>query len=124
MSAVMRRRQDRPLFQRMSDGLRGVAEGFKRDQALRTHAFLSLVGMAVLLVIGPALAWTLAVFVLVVAGFAAELVNSALEAALDKLHPDLDPMIGAAKEMASGAAAVINIAAVALFLGAIAASRF
>ena len=81
----------------MADGLRGIREGWKRDQAIRT----------------------LAVVVLVVAGLAAELMNSALEAALDKVHPDLDPAIGAAKEMASAAAAVINLSAIALFLGAI-----
>ena len=64
----------------------------------------------------------LAVVVLVVVGNAAELLNSALEAVLDKLHPDLDPAIGAAKEMASGAAAVVNLAAVVVFVGAILAS--
>ena len=115
----MHRRQDRPLVQRFADGLRGIRKAWKRDQALRTHLFLSFAGLVVLLVVGPPIAWTLAVVVLIVAGMAAELVNSALEAALDKLHPDLDPTIGTAKEMASAAAAVINLAAVALFLGAI-----
>ena len=103
----------------MADGLRGIREGWKRDQAIRTHALLSSAGIVVLLVIRPPVAWTLAVVVLVVAGLAAELMNSALEAALDKVHPDLDPAIGAAKEMASAAAAVINLSAIALFLGAI-----
>jgi diacylglycerol kinase (ATP) len=118
----MRRKQNRPLNRRMTDGLRGIRQGWKRDQALRTHVFLSLAGIALLIVVRPPLAWTLAFVVLAVAGLAAELMNSALEAALDKLHPDLDPSIGAAKEMASAAAAVINLAAVVLFLGAILAS--
>lgn len=89
---------------------------------MRTHAYLSLAGIVVLLFVRPHLAWTLAVVVLVVAGVAAELLNSALEAALDKLHPGIDPTIGAAKEMASAAAAVINLAAVAVFLAAVLAS--
>lgn len=118
----MHRREDRPLFVRLKDGLRGVREGWKRDQAMRTHALLSAGALVALLLIRPPVSWTLAVVVLIVAGVAAELVNSALEAALDKLHPDLDATIGAAKEMASGAAAVINLAAVALFLGAIVAA--
>ena len=112
-------RQDRPLAQRMTDGLRGIRKGWKRDQAMRTHVFLSIAGIVVLLIVRPPIAWTLAVVVLVVAGLAAELVNSAIEAALDKLHPDQDPAIGAAKEMASAAAAAVNLSAVALFLGAI-----
>jgi len=89
---------------------------------MRTHAMLSAAGILVLLIMEPPVAWSLALVVLVVAGVSAELVNSALEAALDKLHPDLDPTIGAAKEMASAAAAVINIAAVGVFLGAVLAS--
>jgi len=116
------RREIRPLSQRLRDGLRGIREGWKRDQAMRTHAMLSAAAIIVLLIIKPPVAWSLALFVLIVAGVAAELVNSALEAALDKLHPDLDPTIGAAKEMASGAAAVINLAAVAVFVGAVLAS--
>jgi diacylglycerol kinase (ATP) len=114
----MRRKQNRPLGQRMADGLQGIGEGWTRDQALRTHVPLSAAGIVALLVIRPPVAWTLAVVVLVVAGLAAELMNSALEAALDKLHPDRNQEIGAAKEMASAAAAVINLSAVALFLGA------
>ena len=118
----MRRKQDRPLIQRLTDGLRGIREGWKRDQAMRTHVLLSAVGLVLLLVLRPPTAWTLAVVVLVIMGLAAELMNSALEAALDKLHPDLDPSIGAAKEMASAAAAVINLSAVAVFFGAILAA--
>jgi diacylglycerol kinase (ATP) len=119
MSTDMHGRHDRPLVERMGDGIRGVGEAWKRDQALRTHVFLSAAGIAVLLAVQPAVAWTLSVVVLVVGGLAAELVNSSVETALDKLHPDLDPAIGAAKDMASGAAAVINLAALALFVGAI-----
>jgi diacylglycerol kinase (ATP) len=118
----MREKQDRPLVQRMADGLRGIRKGWTRDRAMRTHVLLSVVGAAILLVVRPPVAWTLAVVVLVVAGLAMELVNSALEAALDKLHPDLDAEIGAAKEMASGAAAVINLSAVAVFVAAVLAS--
>ena len=89
---------------------------------MRTHVLLSLIGIILLLVVQPPLPWTLSVIVLVIAGLAAELANSALEAALDKLHPGIDPTIGAAKEMASGAAAAINLATVALFLGAVLAA--
>lgn len=91
----MRRPQDRPLARRLTDGLRGLREGWKRDRALRTHVFLSLAGITTLIIVRTPLAWDLAFVVLAVAGLAAELMNSALEAALDKLHPDFDPAVGA-----------------------------
>ena len=116
----MRWKQGRPLTQRMVDGLRGIREGWKRDQAMRTHVLLSAIGIIVLVIVRPPTAWTLAVLILVMAGLAAELMNSALEAVLDQLHPDFDPTIGAAKEMASAAAAVINLSAVAFFAAAVA----
>ena len=47
---------------------------------------------------------------------AAELVNAALEALIDRLHPDYDSEIGAAKDMSSAAVLVINLAAGAAFV--------
>jgi diacylglycerol kinase len=47
--------------------------------------------------------------------FAAEALNSALECALDALHPERHPGIGAAKDMAAGA--VLLAAAAALAVG-------
>jgi diacylglycerol kinase (ATP) len=61
----------------------------------------------------------LAFVVLLVTGLAAELINDAVESLLDRLHPDNDPAIGAAKDMASAAAFVINAAAAALLVCAL-----
>ena len=74
---------------------------------------------AALALLKPALAWTLTVAVLLVLGLVIELINGALEVLLDRLHPDQDPEIGAAKDMASAAALIINGAAVVATAGAI-----
>jgi diacylglycerol kinase (ATP) len=111
--------EGRPIHRRAADSLAGLRQGFRRDLAMRTHIILSLAAIAGLAWLRPALTWTLSVVVLLVLGLAAELFNGALEAALDRLHPGEDAEIGAAKDMASAAAMVINCAAVVATGGAI-----
>ena len=53
------------------------------------------------------------------ASFAVELVNASIEALLDRVHPEFDPAVGAAKDMSSGASFVFNIAAGVTFAAAL-----
>ncbi|MFL6753627.1 MAG: diacylglycerol kinase [Sphingomicrobium sp.] len=118
----MRSNERRPLHRRAADSLRGLGEGFRRERALRTHLLLSALAIAGLAWAQPGLAWALVVALLLVLGLAAELLNGALEASLDRLHPGHDPEIGAAKDMASAALLVINGAAAVAFVGAMLSS--
>jgi diacylglycerol kinase (ATP) len=115
----MRKKGKRSTITRARDSLRGLSEGWRRERALRTHVLVSLVGLSVLAVADVDLSWWLAVFLLVVAGISAELVNGSIEALLDRLHSEHHPEVGAAKDMASAAAFVINAAAAALFAAAL-----
>ena len=110
--------EGRPIYRRAADSLAGFRQGFRRERAMRTHIILALAAIAGLAWMRPAIAWTLSVIVLLVLGLAAELFNGALEAALDRLHPGEDAEIGAAKDMASAALLVINVAAAVVFAGA------
>jgi diacylglycerol kinase (ATP) len=109
----------RPMVARVRDSLRGLVEGWRRERALRTHVLVSVTGLSVLAIADVSLSWWLAVFLLVTAGISAELVNGSIEALLDRLHPEQHPEIGAAKDMASAAAFVINAAAGLLFTAAL-----
>ena len=118
----MRGNARRPIHRRAADGLRGLAEGIRRERAVRTHLALSAGAVAILAWARPPLPWALAVAVLIVTGLAAECLNGALEVLLDRLHPDQHPEIGLAKDMASAAPFVIDSATVVAFIGALAAS--
>lgn len=107
------------MHDRARDGLAGLREGVRRETSVRTHLVLSGAAIVGLIVAGPDLPWVLALFVLIVLGLAVELLNGALEAALDRLHPNHDPLVGTAKDMGSAAALVINVAAVLVFLTAV-----
>ena len=109
----------RPIHLRAADSCRGLSEGVRRDRSVRTHLLFAAFATAALAWLKPALAWWLTVAVLLVLGLVIELINGALEVLLDRLHPDQDREIGAAKDMASAAAMVINCAAVLATAGAI-----
>ena len=110
---------NRPIHHRAADSCRGLGEGVRRDRSVRTHLLFAVFAVSALAWLKPALAWSLAVAVLLVLGLVVELLNGALEVLLDRLHPDRDAEIGAAKDMASAAAMVINCAAVVATAGAI-----
>ena len=112
-------RKHRSKSAKIADSLSGLRKGWVHDRAIRTHAIFSAAGLAALAIARPSAAWVLAFVVLLVTGLAAELINDAVESLLDRLHPDSDPAIGAAKDMASAAAFVINAAAAALLVCAL-----
>lgn len=108
------------MWEKIGDSLSGLRRGWCHDRAIRNHVLFSGIALIALIAARPPVAWVLSCLVLLVAGLAAELVNGAIEALLDRLHPDLHPSIGAAKDMSSAAAFVINVAAAVILLCAIA----
>ena len=111
--------KDRALPRRLWNGLAGLAHGWRRERSLRTQAIASVAALLVLLAVRAALPWLLALLAILAVGLAAELVNAALEALLDRLHPGHDAEIGAAKDMSSAAVLVINLASTAVFVVAL-----
>jgi diacylglycerol kinase (ATP) len=111
------------MSEKIGDSLSGLKKGWLHDRAIRSHALFSVVGLIALLVLRPPVAWVLGFVVLLVVGLATELINDALEKLLDRLHPDSDPAIGAAKDMASAAAFVVNAAAAAVLVCALLFAR-
>jgi diacylglycerol kinase (ATP) len=111
--------KNRSITLRMRDGLAGLAEGWNRERAVRTHLMLAGAGLLVLILASVRLNWLLTYLVLGVLGLAAELMNGAIEATLDRLHPADDSDVGAAKDMSSAAALVIDAATVGVFVWAL-----
>ena len=116
----MSEHKDQALPHRFRNGLAGLVQGWTRERSLRTQLVLSVVAVLVLVAIGARLEWLLAVIALLALALAAELVNAAVEAMRDRLHPDHHAEIGAAKDMSSAAVLVVNFAAGAAFVVAVA----
>lgn len=107
----MRPGKNAPFHRRLGFALSGIRRAASRERSFQTQLVLGLFGAAVTAWLRPGLVW--AALFLWSAGtvLALELVNSALEEALDRLHPERHPAIGAAKDAAAGAVLVASLAA-------------
>jgi diacylglycerol kinase len=90
----------------------GIAHTFRTQRNFKVHCGITVlvVGMGLALGIGPSEWAILAVTIALV--FQAELVNTALEALVDKVSPEFHPLAKVAKDCAAGAVLVTALGAV------------
>lgn len=108
--------KNRPLFARAAFALAGLEAAWKSEKSFRAEVVAATATAAGLLWLRPGLLWSAAVVIAVALVFTLELLNTALEALADHLHPDFAPAIRVAKDTAS-AAVFVAIAAAALVVG-------
>lgn len=95
--------KNQPFRRRLGFALNGWRQGWRRERSFRTQTGLGGVDLFALVVLRPAPIWW--------AVLALELVNAAVEAVIDRLHPEEHPEIGAAKDMAAGAVLIASLGA-------------
>lgn len=103
--------KNRPFRERMGFALEGIRTGWAREASFRTQTVLAGVALLALIVLRPAPIWWGLVAVTCALVLALELLNSAMEAVIDLLHPGIHPSIKVAKDMLAGAVLAISIAA-------------
>lgn len=93
----------------------GLQAAWRREKSLRTHALASALALTLLIVTGaPALWWAILALTIGLV-VATELLNTAIEALADTVHPQRHPGIALTKDVA--AAAVLVAAGVAIVVG-------
>jgi diacylglycerol kinase (ATP) len=107
--------KNRPFSQRLRAALAGIRAGWQRERSFRTQSVAGGAVLALLVVMRSPAIWYAVVILAAGLVLVAELFNAALEALVDRLHPDIHPEIGAVKDMAAGAVLVGSI--VALVVG-------
>jgi len=106
--------KNRPFRERLGFALDGIRTGWLREGSFRTQTGIAALAAVGLIVLRPAPLWWAIVAVTVALVLALELLNSAMEAVIDLLHPDIHPSIKVAKDMLAGAVLVISFAALAV----------
>lgn len=96
------------ILSRAKFSLAGLRHAWSHERSFRTQVMFSVVVVAVLVWEQPPPVWWIAIALALAIASAMELVNAAIEALADRLHPEPHPQIGQAKDMASAAAFVLN----------------
>ncbi len=116
-------RKNEAFLRRLGFALSGISTTFRKEANFRTQVLAAAFALATLAVLQTEPVWW-AIFVLIIgAVLSAELINTALECALDRLHPEHHPLIGLAKDCAAGAVLVLSFTALIIF-GALLFQRF
>lgn len=103
--------KNRPFRERMGFALAGWRTGWRRENSFRSQAVLAGLAATALIALRPAPIWWGLVAVTIALVLALELINSALEAAIDLLHPGIHESVKVAKDMLAGAVLLISVAA-------------
>lgn len=101
---------------RLGFALKGLVAAYRSEPSFRFQ--LAAAGGAVLttLWLRPPIIWLALVVVMVTLVLAAELVNTALEHALDGLHSEQADFVRIAKDCTAASVLVLSLAAVAVYL--------
>jgi diacylglycerol kinase (ATP) len=103
------------LHQRFGFAFAGLREAFARELTFRIQLAAAAGAIAVALAVRAALVWIALVAIMIGLVLAAELLNTALEQALDGLHPGQAPFVRIAKDCAAAAVLVLSAVSVVVF---------
>jgi diacylglycerol kinase (ATP) len=91
------------LYNATQNSLRGLADGFKTEPALRDEAILFLGAVPLGLVVAPSAAWYVAMIGAVTVVLAVEFLNTAIEKLADHVTPEQNTDIRRIKDFGSAA---------------------
>lgn len=94
----------------------GIRYAWDQEDNFRAHIFLGAAAFVFFLFVQPVLFWWGLIILCITLILAAELANSAIEALIDHLHPQLHPSIGQVKDMLAGMVLVLSVGAVVIAL--------
>jgi undecaprenol kinase len=109
-------KKNQPFYKRLGFAAHGVRAAWSGEASFRTQC-LAVVGVLLILAWRrPAPVWWALLLLNCGMVLAAELFNSALEAALDLLHAEPHPLVKLSKDCAAGAVLLLSISAVCVFV--------
>ena len=108
--------KNQPFPKRLSYSLQGIRTAWRQEASFRFHSLMAFAVVALLIVLRPPAIWWALLLMNCGLVLAAELINTALEHALDHLHPEIHPAIKVSKDCAAAAVFIFSLSAVGTFL--------
>ena len=106
--------KNQPFCRRLHYSFSGIKIAFKNESSFRTQVFFAAGALILLFVLRPEPIWWAVIAISIALVLAAELINTALEFVIDRLHPEQHPIIGKAKDCAAGAVLLLSIASLVI----------
>ncbi len=107
--------KNQAFHRRLGYALAGIREGLVREQSFRIQSLAGVVVIAALVLLRPTPIWWAIFVFLIFSILALELMNTALERLVDRLHPGQHESIRLAKDCAAGAVLLMSFASVIIF---------
>lgn len=104
------------LYKRFLFALNGLQSTFKKENSFKTEVFLAFIASGILFYLHAEPIWWAVFLILMSSILALELMNTAIENALDHLHPEHHTMIGLAKDCAAAAIFLMCVVSIIVFL--------
>jgi|APFre7841882654_1041346.scaffolds.fasta_scaffold266289_2 diacylglycerol kinase (ATP) len=108
--------KNQPFPKRLSYSLQGIRTAWRQEASFRFQSLMAFAVVALLIVLRPPAIWWALLLMNCGLVLAAELINTALEHALDHLHPEIHPAIKVSKDCAAAAVFIFSLSAVGTFL--------
>ena len=116
--------KNRPFTHRLIAAWNGISYALKNERSFRTQCIGASAAILLLVAVRPAPLWW-AAFGLSIGGVLGfELMNTALEALLDRLIPKPDPTVRIAKDCAAGAVLVMSIVSLVVLASLVVSSVY
>lgn len=94
----------------------GLKYAYKNEQSMLTHLFLSIITVIVGLILGITLYEWLIITISLTVVLAFELINTAIEAAVDLITLEINPLAKIAKDCGSAATGITSVIALIIIL--------
>jgi diacylglycerol kinase (ATP) len=107
--------KNQPFHHRLRFSLDGLSAAWKREASFRTQALAALAVVLVLALLRPAALWWALLLMHCFLVLGAELFNTGLEHALDRLHAEVHPSIKIAKDCAAAGVLMATASSVVTF---------
>lgn len=98
-----------PFFKSFQYAIKGILHGVRSERNLKFHVFATAVVLSASYLTGLSVNEWMIIIILIGGMIALELVNTAIEKAVDLITEDFHPLAGLAKDLAAGAVLVFAV---------------
>jgi undecaprenol kinase len=103
--------KNKPFYQKLGFALNGIIYALRNEANMRRHVVLAIGTILLFAAIHVAYIWWALIGLCIGLILAGELINSALEALIDHIHPQMHASIGHVKDMLAAMVLVLSITA-------------